>query len=83
MPFRKPKPKDVRFLVGRDDQLRFFRDMILKPEYPSHNILSISGQGGVGKTTLLLRFRDELQLPEYREYCLSSLVTNCGNKGIP
>jgi hypothetical protein len=74
MPFKKPKPKNVQFPVGRDDQLRFFRDMILKPEDPSHNIVSISGQGGVGKSTLLQRFLEELYLSEYREYCLSALV---------
>jgi tetratricopeptide (TPR) repeat protein len=74
MPFRKTKPKDGQFLVGRDNQLRFFRDAILKPEDPEHNILSISGQGGVGKSTLLRRFLDELRLPEYHEYCLAALV---------
>src|SRR5215472_11271150 len=74
MPFKKTKPKDLQFLVGRDDQLRFFRDMILKPEDPSHNILSISGQGGVGKSTLLRRFLEEIRLPEYHEYCLAALV---------
>jgi hypothetical protein len=74
MPFRKTKLKDVQFLVGRDDQLRFFRNMILRPEDPSHNILSISGQGGVGKTTLLLRFLEELRLSDYHEYCLAALV---------
>ena len=74
MPFKKTKPQDVPFLVGRDDQLRFFRDRILKPEDPTHNIVSLSGQGGVGKSTLLQRFIEELHLSEYHEYCLSALV---------
>jgi ABC-type lipoprotein export system ATPase subunit len=47
--------------VGRSNELHFFRQHILKPEVPSHNILSISGQGGVGKSTLLKRLITEAE----------------------
>ncbi len=50
-------PGDARTLfIGRMGELLFFVQNILKPEEPTHNIISISGQGGVGKSTLLTRF---------------------------
>jgi tetratricopeptide (TPR) repeat protein len=60
--------------VGRTGELLFFIQNILKPEEPTHNILSISGQGGVGKSTLLARFRDETQTADFKDYCLTALV---------
>ena len=53
-------PTDARNLfIGRTGELLFFVQNILKPAEPTHNIISISGQGGVGKSTLLARFIDE------------------------
>ncbi len=45
--------------IGRTGEIFFFVHNILRPEAPTHNILSISGQGGVGKSTLLARFMAE------------------------
>ena len=54
MPFIKPSnstkiatQSPSKIFVGRDIELNFFVNNILKPEYPTHNIISISGQGGV------------------------------------
>lgn len=50
-------PVEARTLfIGRMGELLFFVQNILKPEEPTHNIISISGQGGVGKSTLLARY---------------------------
>lgn len=66
---------DVRKLfIGRTHELHFFREEILKPEDPAYNIVSISGQGGVGKSTLLLRFIDDTRATDFKDYCLSALV---------
>jgi len=68
-------PTDVRkIFIGREGELLFFRQNILKPEDPTHNIISISGQGGVGKSTLLARYIDETHAPEFKDYCLIALV---------
>src|SRR5690348_10683981 len=68
-------PTDVRkIFIGREGELLFFRQNILKPEDPTHNIISISGQGGVGKSTLLARYIDETHAPEFKDYCLTALV---------
>ena len=68
-------PTDTRKLfVGRTGELLFFVQNILKPEEPTHNIISIWGQGGVGKSTLLTRFIDEAHLAEFKDYCLTATV---------
>ncbi len=55
MPFVKKTPLQAArpslasgspLFVGRTGELLFFVHNILKPEAPTHNILSISGQGG-------------------------------------
>src|ERR1700738_2152403 len=62
------------FFVGRVKELNFFVEQILKAEKPSHNIISISGQGGIGKTTLIERFVIEAQSGDFSDYCLIALV---------
>ena len=61
-------PTDTRkLLVGRTGELLFFVQNILKPEEPTHNIISIWGQGGVGKSTLLSRFIVEARSTEFKQ----------------
>jgi GTPase SAR1 family protein len=63
-----------KLFVGRTDELQFFRENILEPEEPTYNIVSMFGQGGVGKSTLLARVIEELSDANYKDYCLSALV---------
>jgi tetratricopeptide (TPR) repeat protein len=68
-------PTDIRKLfIGRTGELLFFVQNILKPEEPTHNIISIWGQGGIGKSTLLTRFIDEAHFAEFKDYCLTATV---------
>jgi tetratricopeptide (TPR) repeat protein len=68
-------PTDTRKLfIGRTGELLFFVQNILKPEEPTHNIISIWGQGGVGKSTLLTRFIDEAHSAEFKDYCQTATV---------
>src|SRR5690349_9488728 len=68
-------PTDTRKLfIGRTGELLFFVQNILKPEEPTHNIISIWGQGGVGKSTLLARVIDEAHAAECKDYCLTARV---------
>jgi len=68
-------PIDARkIFIGRTGELLFFTQNILKPEEPTHNIISISGQGGVGKSTLLARLIDEAHSPTFKDYCLTAIV---------
>ena len=68
-------PADTRKLfIGRTGELLFFVQNILKPEEPTHNIISIWGQGGVGKSTLLSRFIDEAHSADFKDYCLTATV---------
>jgi hypothetical protein len=82
MPFvRKTDSQDYRhpigtrkLFIGRTGELLFFMQNILKSEEPTHNIISIWGQGGVGKSTLLARFIDEAHSADFKDYCLTALV---------
>ncbi len=68
-------PTDTRKLfVGRTGELLFFVQNILKPEEPTHNIISIWGQGGVGKSTLLSRFIVEAHSVNFQDYLLTAFV---------
>src|SRR5438270_914966 len=60
--------------IGRSSELLFFIQHILEPEDPTHNIISIWGQGGVGKSTLLARLIDEARAPNFKDYCLTAIV---------
>jgi type II secretory pathway predicted ATPase ExeA len=68
-------PTDARkIFIGREGELLFFVQNILKLEDPTHNIISISGQGGVGKSTLLARFIDEVHTTDFKDYCFTAIV---------
>lgn len=82
MPFvRKPDsqntqpPTDAsKIFVGRTNELRFFIEHILKPKEPTHNIVSVWGQGGVGKSTLLTQFLSQALSIDFKDYCLIASV---------
>jgi tetratricopeptide (TPR) repeat protein len=70
MPFiKKTNAKARKVFIGRTSELRFFIQHVLEPEDPTYHIISISGQGGVGKSTLLGRFIDETQGDDFKDYC--------------
>ncbi len=82
MPFVKkniPKgslpPDDSRKLfVGRANELYFFIEHILKPDDPAYNIISIYGDGGVGKSTLVNRYIEMVNSSTFQDYCLAAIV---------
>src|SRR5262249_29220626 len=83
MPFKKTNAdsKDARSLaearkvfIGRTSELLFFIHHVLEPEDPTYHIISISGLGGVGKSTLLNRFIDATHVGDFRDYCLTAQV---------
>lgn len=63
-----------RIFVGRTNEIQFFRENILRPEEPSYNIVSIFGQAGIGKSTLLTHFMEEARSTDFKDYCLTALV---------
>jgi AAA ATPase domain len=78
MPFKKTHqqgslPSGPLF-IGRANELLFFVQQILKPEEPTYNILSIWGQGGVGKTSLLQQFKNQTAMANFKPYCLTAWV---------
>ena len=81
MPFKKQTTRSTSLttdtksiFIARANELLFFIHHILEPEEPSYNILSISGQGGVGKSTLINRFIEEANTTNFKDYCVTSKV---------
>jgi tetratricopeptide (TPR) repeat protein len=78
MPFIKqtlrPQIKARNIFIGRTNELRFFVQHILKPKHPAYNIVSVWGIAGVGKSTLLSRFRDEACAAGFEDSCVTALV---------
>ncbi|HLZ56768.1 MAG TPA: tetratricopeptide repeat protein [Ktedonosporobacter sp.] len=82
MPFIKKRhtqdaltfPSVPALFVGRSKELLFFVQQILQPEEPSYNILSIWGQGGVGKTTLMHQFASQAAIAGFKDSCMTALV---------
>jgi tetratricopeptide (TPR) repeat protein len=70
----QPPTDASKIFIGRTGELLFFKQNILMPEEPPHNIVSIWGQGGVGKSTLLARLIDEAHSAEFKDYCLTAIV---------
>ncbi len=64
----------TKFFAGRaDEQASFVRD-VLAPTTPRYNILSISGEHGIGKTELLRQLFARMRAPEFTDYCLPAYV---------
>jgi Cdc6-like AAA superfamily ATPase len=83
MPFKKtdsqgsqPSTDSRNLFIGRTGELLFFVENILKPQEPIHNIISIWGQGGVGKSTLLSRLLDEARSADFKDFCRTATVDN-------
>jgi tetratricopeptide (TPR) repeat protein len=74
LPGSQPPTDTRKLFIGRTGELLFFVQNILKPKEPTHNIISIWGQGGVGKSTLLSRFIDEAHAADFKDYCLTAIV---------
>ncbi len=70
----QPPTDGRKIFIGRTGELLFFVQNLLKPEEPTHNIISIWGQGGVGKSTLLARYIDEAHSAAFKDYCLTAIV---------
>ncbi len=77
-PKERRDAKNARILIGREDQQGLFTRSLLQPEHREAKLIfSISGQGGVGKTTLLKEFRRIAE--EHRDvvaYVDEGMVTN-------
>jgi tetratricopeptide (TPR) repeat protein len=69
-----PPDGSRKIFVGRANELHFFTEHILKPGDPAYNIISIYGDGGVGKSTLVNRYVEMVNSPTFQEYCLAAIV---------
>src|SRR5258708_19961978 len=70
---RQRPPTDAKkIFIGRTNEMQFFVENILEPDIPTHNILSISGQSRVGKSTLLAQFANVLHTANFQNYSLTA-----------
>jgi tetratricopeptide (TPR) repeat protein len=71
MPFKKSA---ARTFIGRTAEIEYFRESILKAAAPDRNIISISGESGVGKSELLEHFLEITRGAEFKDSCIAALV---------
>ncbi len=64
----------TKFFAGRADEQASFISDVLAPTTPRYNILSISGEHGIGKTELLRQLFARMRSPEFTDYCLPAYV---------
>ena len=69
-----PLDDSRKIFVGRANELSFFTEHILQPDDPTYNIISIYGDGGVGKSTLVNRYIEVVNSPAFQEYCMAAIV---------
>ncbi|MBA2391918.1 MAG: ATP-binding protein [Ktedonobacteraceae bacterium] len=69
-----PPDNSHKIFVGRANELSFFTEHILQRDDPAYNIISIYGDGGVGKSTLVNRYIEMVNSPAFQEYCLAAIV---------
>jgi len=71
-----PEPNNIGrgIFVGREAERAFFLNNILRATNISHNIVAISGNGGVGKSTLLQKYISDAGSAEFKDYCLTTFV---------
>ena len=78
MPFRKqdlrPQIETGSNIIGRTNEQYFFTEHVLRPVEPAYNLISVWGETGVGKSTLLTRFRDTAHSTEFKDVCLTAQV---------
>ena len=70
----RPQIEASNIFIGRNNELHFFIQHILKPKQPTYNIVSISGNPGVGKSTLLSRLRDKARKVRFKNSCVTAQV---------
>ena len=61
-------------MIGRTNEQYFFIEHILRPIEPFSHLIAVWGEAGVGKSTLLTRFRDTAHSIELKDVCLTALV---------
>ncbi len=78
MPFSKqafqPQVGTRSGMIGRAGEQYFFTEHVLRPVEPFYNFISVWGEAGVGKSTLLTSFRDTACSLEFKDVCLTALV---------
>ncbi len=65
------------------NELLFFIHEILEPEEPTYNIISVSGQEGVGKSTLVNCFIAEAHASNFKDFCLTAKVDEPDKRHLP
>jgi len=70
----QPQVETRSSMIGRMNEQYFFTEHVLRPVEPLYNFISVWGAAGVGKSTLLTRFRDTAHSTEFKDVCLSALV---------
>ncbi|HET9999336.1 MAG TPA: tetratricopeptide repeat protein [Ktedonobacteraceae bacterium] len=70
----RPQIETGSSMIGRTNEQYFFIEHVLRQVKPAYSLISVWGEAGVGKSTLLTRFRDTARSTEFKDVCLTALV---------
>lgn len=61
-------------IIGRSNERSFLFQHLLAADKPAYTVVSVSGSAGVGKSTFLRHFQDEVRASRFKDFCLTALV---------
>lgn len=61
-------------IIGRSNEQSFLFQHLLEADEPAYAIVSVSGLSGVGKSTFLRHFQDEVRASRFKDSCLLALI---------
>jgi tetratricopeptide (TPR) repeat protein len=61
-------------IIGRSNERSFLFQHLIEADKPAYTLVSVSGPAGVGKSTFLRHFQNEVHISRFKDSCLMALI---------